>query len=49
MTTVPLLVGRARIAEANATVWAASTAVELMAPAAVGISLAVVRPASLLR
>ncbi len=45
---LPVLVGRARIAEANAAVWAASTAVELMAPAAVGISLAVMMPASLL-
>lgn len=45
---LPVLVGRDRIAEANAYVFGAATAVEIAAPALVGISLAVVNPATLL-
>lgn len=45
---LPVLVGRDRIAVANAAVWTASTVVELIAPALVGLALAVVQPSSLL-
>lgn len=45
---LPVLVGRDRIAEANAAVWGAATAVEMVAPAVVGIALAVVSPATLI-
>lgn len=45
---LPVLVGRDRIAVANAAVWSASTVVELLAPGVVGLSLAVVSPSSLL-
>jgi MFS family permease len=44
---LPVMVGRGRIAEANALVFGAATVVEMVAPAAVGIALAVVSPASL--
>ncbi len=45
---LPVLVGRGSIAEANAAVWGSVTAVEMVAPAAVGICLAVVSPATLI-
>lgn len=45
---LPVLVGRDRIAVANAAVWTASTVVELLAPASVGLALAVLQPSSLL-
>jgi MFS family permease len=45
---VPLLVGRSRIAEANAAIFGAATVTEMLVPSLVGISLAVIRPASLL-
>ncbi len=45
---LPVLVGRDRIAEANALVFGAATAVEMVAPALVGVGLAVVHPATLL-
>lgn len=45
---LPVLVGRDRIAEANAAVWGAATVVEMVTPAAVGIALAVVSPATLI-
>jgi Transmembrane secretion effector len=45
---LPVLVGRHRIAEANAAIWAASSLVEMIAPAAVGVALAVVQPATLI-
>jgi MFS family permease len=45
---LPVLVGTDRIAKANAAVWSASTAAEVVLPSLVGLSLAVVHPASLL-
>ncbi len=45
---LPVLVGRDRIAEANAYVFGAATAVEMVTPALVGVGLAVVHPATLL-
>lgn len=45
---LPVLVGTDRIAKANATVWSAATAAEVVLPSLVGLSLAIVHPASLL-
>jgi hypothetical protein len=45
---LPVLVGRDRVAQANAAVWAAASAAEIVLPALVGICLAVVHPADLL-
>ena len=45
---MPLLVGRARIARANAAVFGAATAAEIVLPSVVGIALAVVYPATML-
>jgi MFS family permease len=45
---LPVLVGRDRIASANAAVFGASTAVETVAPALVGVALAVLHPATLI-
>jgi hypothetical protein len=42
---LPVLVGRARIAEANAVVWGAQTVAEILIPSLVGVGLAVVQPA----
>ena len=40
---VPMLVGRSRIAQANACVWSLQGMVEVVMPAAVGVALAVLR------
>ena len=45
---IPLLVGRGRIAEANSYAWSLQSAIEIVAPAVVGATLAVVDPAWLL-
>jgi MFS family permease len=45
---LPVLVGRGRIAEANAAVWGTQTLVEIMIPSLVGVGLAVVHPATML-
>ncbi|ONI70153.1 hypothetical protein BWI15_23825 [Kribbella sp. ALI-6-A] len=45
---LPVLVGRARVAQANAAVWTASSLIELFVPALVGLSLAAISPAALL-
>ncbi|GAA2116431.1 MFS transporter [Nocardioides bigeumensis] len=45
---IPMLVGRSRIAEANSYAWSLQSAIEIVAPAAVGALLAVVAPAWLL-
>ena len=45
---LPVLVGRDRIAAANAAVWGAATSIEMVLPALVGLSLAFVEPATLL-
>jgi MFS family permease len=45
---LPVLVGRGRIAQANAAVWGAQTAIEIALPSLVGFSLAVIYPADLL-
>jgi MFS family permease len=45
---LPVLVGRARVAQANSAVWTASSLVELFVPALAGLALAVLNPASLL-
>ncbi|MBA3310958.1 MAG: MFS transporter [Nocardioidaceae bacterium] len=45
---LPLLVGRERIAQANAVVFGSAAAVETVMPSLVGIGLAVVHPADLL-
>jgi MFS family permease len=45
---LPVLVGRARVAQANAAVWTASSLIELFVPPLAGLLLAVVNPASLL-
>jgi MFS family permease len=42
---LPVLVGRARVAQANAAVWTASSLIELFVPAATGVLL----PSSILR
>jgi MFS family permease len=45
---LPVLVGRSRIASANAAVWGASSVAEIAVPSLVGVALAVVAPATLL-
>jgi MFS family permease len=45
---LPVLVGRARVAQANAAVWTASSLIELFVPPLAGLLLAVLNPASLL-
>lgn len=45
---LPMLVGRGRIAEANAAVWGAQTLVEIVIPSMVGVGLAVLSPATML-
>lgn len=45
---LPVLVGRERIAEANAAVWTSASLVEMVMPAAVGVALAVAQPATLI-
>jgi MFS family permease len=45
---LPVLVGRARVAQANAAVWTAASLAELLVPAGAGLLLAVVNPATLL-
>ena len=45
---LPVLVGRARVAQANSAVWTASSLIELLVPPATGLLLAVLAPASLL-
>lgn len=45
---LPVLVGRAQVAQANAAVWSASSLVELLVPALAGLALAVMNPATLL-
>lgn len=45
---LPMLVGRGRIAEANAAVWGAQTVTEIVIPSMVGVGLAVLSPASML-
>ncbi|MFG1623335.1 MFS transporter [Kribbella sp. NPDC049227] len=45
---LPVLVGRARVAQANSVVWTASSLIELFVPPLAGLSLAVLNPASLL-
>lgn len=45
---LPLLVGRGKIAEANAAVWGTQTVVEIVVPSAVAVALAVISPATLL-
>jgi MFS family permease len=45
---MPLLVGRDRIARANAAIFGAATAAEIVLPSVVGITLAVVYPATML-
>lgn len=45
---LPVLVGRARVAQANAAVWTASSLIELFVPPLAGLTLAVLSPASLL-
>jgi predicted MFS family arabinose efflux permease len=45
---LPVLVGRARVAQANSAVWTASSLIELFVPPATGLLLAVLDPASLL-
>lgn len=45
---LPVLVGRERVGEANAAVWSVSSLLELVIPAAAGVVLAVLHPASLL-
>lgn len=45
---MPLIVGRDRIARANAAVFGAATAAEIVLPSVVGIALAVVYPATML-
>ncbi|MGH3472297.1 MAG: MFS transporter [Nocardioidaceae bacterium] len=44
---LPMLVGRDRIASANAVVFGASTALEMLLPSLVGVALAVLHPATL--
>ncbi|WP_170284749.1 MFS transporter [Kribbella amoyensis] len=45
---LPVLVGRERVAQANAAVWTASSLIELMVPPLAGLVLAVLSPATLL-
>src|SRR5262245_21570855 len=45
---LPVLVGRARVAQATSAVWTASSLIELLIPPATGLLLAVFDPASLL-
>jgi hypothetical protein len=45
---LPVLVGRARIAQANAAVWTASSLIELFVPPLAALLLAVLNPANLL-
>jgi MFS family permease len=45
---LPVLVGRARVAQANSAVWTASSLIELFVPPLTGLTLAVLDPASLL-
>ncbi|GAA1553864.1 MFS transporter [Kribbella hippodromi] len=45
---LPVLVGRARVAQANSAVWTASSLIELFVPPLTGLLLAAVDPASLL-
>ncbi len=45
---LPVLVGRDRIAEANAAVWSTQTVGEIVVPSLVGVGLAVIHPASML-
>jgi Transmembrane secretion effector len=45
---LPVLVGRDRVAQANAAVWTAASAAEIVLPSLVGIALAVIHPADLL-
>ena len=45
---LPVLVGRSRIASANAAVWGASSVAEITVPSLAGVALAVVAPATLL-
>ena len=45
---LPVLVGTERIAKANAVVWSAATAAEVVLPSLIGLSLAVLHPAALL-
>jgi hypothetical protein len=45
---LPVLVGRDRIAQANAAVWGTQTVLEIVVPSAVGVGLAVIDPATML-
>jgi hypothetical protein len=45
---LPVLVGRDRVARANAAVWGAQTAIETVLPSFVGFSLALISPADVL-
>jgi MFS family permease len=45
---LPVLVGRDRVAEGNAAIWAAGGILDLAVPAAVGVALTVLHPAQLL-
>jgi hypothetical protein len=45
---LPVLVGRDRVAEGNAAIWAAGGVLDLAVPAAVGLALVVLHPAQLL-
>jgi MFS family permease len=45
---LPVLVGRDRVAEGNAAIWAAGGVLDLAVPAAVGVALTVFHPAQLL-
>ncbi|WBQ02454.1 MFS transporter [Kribbella sp. CA-293567] len=45
---LPVLVGRAQVAQANAAVWTAGSLIELFVPPLAGLTLAVISPASLL-
>lgn len=45
---LPMLVGRARVAQANSAVWTASSLIELFVPTLAGLALAVLNPANLL-
>ena len=45
---LPVLVGRARVAQANSAVWTASSLIELFVPPLTGLILAVLNPATLL-
>jgi hypothetical protein len=45
---LPVLVGRDRIAAANAAIWGWASLVEMVTPAAVGVALAVLSPATLI-